>query len=835
MDASGADNGTSWTDAYVSLQTAIDNAASGDQIWVAEGIYTPGVTSSDTFTLTAGVEIYGGFAGGEGLLSERDFEAHETVLSGDLGGAVFSYHVVTGSSSSTGAVLDGFTVRAGNASGGSTEDQKGGGIYNTGTPRLANLLVTANSAALGGGGMYNDTASPVLVNVTFFDNDTNGSGGAIYNESSNPKIYSASFLANSASNGGAVYNDFSSPEIVSAMFRANTATNGGAIYNTNSSAMNLVNASLSGNSAGTGGGIFNTGFSNPNVRNSILWGNFASEGPQIRVNSGSFGLQQSLIEGGCPPLVGCTGTTLTLDPLFVDPDGTDNIPGTLDDNLRLQFSSPAIDAGNNNLVPLDAQDIDQDGNTSERIPFDRDQRERFIEIIFASDTGVGTPPFVDLGAFEARVVHVKSGLSGPEDGKSWSSAYHSLSKALRYAAVGDELWVAQGVYTPTYPGDSPTISDTFKIQEGLALYGGFAGSEVSRSLRNPVVYKSILSGDLAGDDVGFSNNLENSMNVVRLINVDESTVLDGFTIQGGNARFYPSPFSHRNYEKLLALLVEEAYAPQDSPTYRYSGGGMYLEQASPRLANLTFFQNYASQGGGVYNKLGTPYFLNCAWVGNQALLGGGLWNINSSPQIVNALFNGNLSEGQGGAMFNISSSPTVINATFSQNNGDTRNEVDPDGDAILNTRPPAGVMSNPIFKNSLFWDNDSQPFRFDEGTTATLEYSLSEVGCPGGATCSNLLNADPLFQDPDGLDNLPGTLDDDLRLKYVSPAVNSGNNSLVPSDLWDLNGNGNTSEPLPYDLLLSSRFKGMQPPLVVDMGALESQPYGLFLPITIRN
>ncbi len=850
--ATGSGNGSSWDNAYTSLQDGLNHAGTDDQIWVAQGIYTPTVETSPgdprsvSFTLVNGVEIYGGFSGEESLLNQRDLETYETILSGDLNGDDDGlnnrnencYHVVSsGTGIAEDTVLDGFTIRNGNSNG------SGGGVYNnSGSPWMANLLITSNTAIIKGGGMYNYSSEPVLFNVKFYANISNSSGGAMYNQNSDPYVASGAFFGNTAQNGAGIYNENSHPSLMNCLFSGNIATNGGGIYNASSSILNVVNATFSHNLASNGGGIYNDN-SVSTVRNSILWGNSSG---QITHISGSFNLQQSLIQNDCPTGVICAPRIITTDPFFVDPDGPDNTFGTLDDNLHLKFSSPAIDAGDNLKVEADYKDLNENGNTAEKVPFDLDQRPRFVDIVFVTDYGVGSSPFVDIGAIETRVVYVKTNTSGDDDGRNWANAYRTLSKALEYSIGGDELWVAQGVYTPTLPGASTTLSDTFKIKQGLVLYAGFTGNEISRAQRNPRSHITTLSGDLDGDDDGFSNNGDNCYHVVTMTNVDSSTILDGFTIQGGNATEREASAQQATFLEGLdspwLMFVSDRFqpAPDDhapvdvDPILQYRGGGMYLNRSSPLLIGLSFIKNYGLNGGGLYNYFSDPIMINCTWIENKAENGAGLRTNNSYPLIVNALFLGNKAALNGGGIWNSCGSPTIINSTFYYNT--VENLSVNRGDAIVSDRfGCAETVSHPELTNTIMWNNGLIPIRLNDGSEIDFNYSLLEFGCPtGGATCSNLLSSDPLFFDPIGPDLIPGTLDDDLHLAIGSPAMDTGDNAAVPDDLFDIDENNISAEKLPYDLLYHPRFQGVNVPPIVDRGAYETRPKSIFLPVIMR-
>jgi hypothetical protein len=153
--AEGAGDGSNWTDAFSSLSSALLQAQSGDQIWVAAGTYRVGVSRADTFQLKEGVEIFGGFVGNEDrahfLLSQRDIVVHETVLEGDIGVSGSSdniFHIVTAANVTRAAVIDGVTIVNGNASGLTLMQQDvGGGLFIVhASPTIRHCLIRDNQA-----------------------------------------------------------------------------------------------------------------------------------------------------------------------------------------------------------------------------------------------------------------------------------------------------------------------------------------------------------------------------------------------------------------------------------------------------------------------------------------------------------------------------------------------------------------------------------------------------------------------------------------------------------------------------------------------------------------
>jgi hypothetical protein len=392
----GAGTGTSWADAYrgpTALTAAIAASVSGDEIWVRAGTYKPSSTGSRTasFVMRTGVGIYGGFAGTESQRDQRNIAANETILSGDLLGndttstttfSENSYHVVLGSSVASTAVLDGFTIRAGNANLASSDNDKGGGILvlTSGQPTVRNCRFIANRCTFGGGAGYIFGAGGTFTRCEFIDNVGGSYGGAFDCNNTNVTWESCLFRNNTASRAGAIESFGSSQSrVTNCVFVANRATGssgGAAMWIGTSSQVTMRNCTVYANVATTlAGGIINTSGTST-VANCIFWANTGPGGTtaanQITNSGGTTTVTYTIVQGGF------TGTgNLNSDPQFVDAASGD---------YRLQAASPALDSGANASVPS--------GVTT-----DMAANPRFVDSP-AADTGSGTGPIVDRGAFE---------------------------------------------------------------------------------------------------------------------------------------------------------------------------------------------------------------------------------------------------------------------------------------------------------------------------------------------------------------------------------------------------------------------------------------------------
>ncbi len=470
------------------------------------------------------------------------------------------------------------------------------------------------------------------------------------------------------------------------------------------------------------------------------------------------------------------------------------------------------------------------------------------------------------------VIYVDADAVGAGNGTSWNDAFPDVQTALGIAGPNDDLWVAEGVYFPTVGGDREA---TFQLLNGVALYGGFDGTETTLSERDWVSNETILSGDLGTPGVA----TDNSYHVVTGSGTDQTAQVDGFTVtaayangvfprnRGGGMRniagsptvrhcvfrentslrspdsrdgFGAGMFNENGSNPLIEdVRFEHNYTSgagaglsnrvNSSPTLRrvvflenvadLQSGGMGNESnSSPLMVDVQFIRNVSNGwSGGLDNYDGSsPTLINVVFLGNVcANYGGGMTNdTNANATLTNVLFVGNVAHnlaatnGVGaGGLQNNGSSPTLVGVTFVENEA-------PDGADGFGHRD-SGTST---LRDVIFWGNGDE--LVDEaGGGIDISHAVVEGGFAGGTA---ILDANPEFVTlpTPGPDGEWGTMDDDfgdLHLRVGSPALDAGDASHLPADFGDLDGDSDTSEPIPFDLDGNTRVVAAD----LDLGAFE--------------
>lgn len=492
------------------------------------------------------------------------------------------------------------------------------------------------------------------------------------------------------------------------------------------------------------------------------------------------------------------------------------------------------------------------------------------------------------------VIFVDADATGANNGASWNDAFTDLHLALQTAQFGAEVWVAEGIYKPVVPANPPAVTvqergRSFRVLDGVSVFGGFSGTETLRDERDIAAHVTFLSGDLLGNDnetidINEPTRADNTFRIVKMGDIDlgpvgELTVLDGFTITGGNAN--PPDFISDNAGAGVNVIgftnatskpmIRNVIFVANSAVF---GGGLGCFVASPSLQNVAFTNNSASQdgggmstftcsatlrgvifrdnaagdlgggminnrgsstlfgvsfvgntaefGGGVYNLKDVSLFVNTFFASNEALAGGGMYNDESNPDVMNSVFSGNRALDNtlrgGGGMYNFRGIPFVTNSVFYGNI--SANE----GGAIFNN------TSDPFLLNSILWDNQSAGQEneiFDGGIAGSSTFvaaSIVDGGVPASAIngAGNLIG-NPFFVNPSGADNIPGTLDDNFRLSPTSPAIDTGEIQFLLFDVLDLDDDGDIGETIPVDFDGNARIFNQTGLALarVDMGAYE--------------
>ncbi|MFI5379487.1 MAG: choice-of-anchor Q domain-containing protein, partial [Tepidisphaerales bacterium] len=608
--------------------------------------------------MKTGVGIYGGYAGyGAADPNARDVVAYPSILSGDIGTAGSntdnSYHVVVGSGTDKTAVLDGFSIVAGNANGSSPNDSGGGMINISGSPTLANCSFSGNSASYVGGAISDDYSSPTVTNCTFTRNTAASSGGGMSNyHTCSPTLIDCVFAGNSAGNattgwGGGINNTYdASPSLVNCVFVGNSAVSiGGGMWTdamTTSpplAAPTVTNCTFIANSAAVGGALANSR-DLLTVTNSILWGNSAPNASQLYQDGGTANVSYSDVQGGY-----YAGThIINTDPLFVrNPSpGTDGKWGTVDDdygNLRLRLNSPAIDAGKNGAVPA--------GVTT-----DLAGTSRFLDIPTIPNTGLGTSPLVDMGAFESSpadtggpyVLDLLQNSSITLNGSGVSGVPGALAYAWEWTGDGqfDDATGPNPVFDAAgMPGSTRTIAlrvtdaaqnsivSTTTLTIIAPIYvdtratGANNGTSWANAFRD---LKTALGQAVAGRGIAVAAGTYKPTTTT-----DRNATFqlkNGVSVFGGYAGYgAANPYARdcTLYPSILSGDIGTINLKTDNSYHVVTGSGT---DATAILDGFAISGGYANDSGsGMYNSAGSPTINNCIFKDNTASAnGGGMYN-----------------------------------------------------------------------------------------------------------------------------------------------------------------------------------------------------------------
>ncbi|MCK5802808.1 MAG: fibronectin type III domain-containing protein, partial [Lentisphaeria bacterium] len=553
----------------------------------------------------------------------------------------------------------------GNSANGAGEGGLGGAMdnYENCSPTITNCTFINNMGWYGGAIQNYYDSNPAITDCTFSGNSA-GVGGDVRGDEG----------GGGDGAGGGVYNEESSPTLTNCVFIDNMAWNGGAIHNNNGSDPTLINCTITGNFAEYGGGIYNV-VSGPVLANCILWGNFADYGSNVYNDSSTPGFLHCIVEGsgagrggnldedplfvddqnpdgadgiprtdddglrllGGSPAIDA-GTDAGVPP--TDITGADRILPT-DIGAYESFlpnTPPDFTAVAQNAVAIDLDWTDSDRETGYTIERSANGTTGWAAVATPAadatthtDTGLapdttyyyrinasnddGDSAWSDvadattdpLSPDGAGIIYVNIVTMGAGDGSSWANATSLFQDAIDTLGV-IQVWVAAGTY---YPTDDLDRTISFQLRNGVAVYGGFEGTETELEARDPEVNPTILSGDIGAPDANSYHVIYNpdlfgggEIDQFRgdASGIDETAVLDGFTITAG--------------------LADGIGDMGDV------GGGILNENASPTIANCAVVGNTADEvGGGVFNVGSSPTFTNCTIGGNTTGdAGGGIYN-----------------------------------------------------------------------------------------------------------------------------------------------------------------------------------------------------------------
>jgi len=393
----------------------------------------------------------------------------------------------------------------------------------------------------------------------------------------------------------------------------------------------------------------------------------------------------------------------------------------LPDDESIDVDTESFDEEIEDFEPCTEDDVNFDEEITDEEITDEDITDEEID----EETDEETDEEITDEDVDENVIYVNINAEGLNNGTSWENAFTCFHAAIDSAKAGQQIWVAKGTY---HPIDCPNLYESceprerhFTMKAGVAIYGGFNGTENDLSLRDYENNLTILSGDFNNNDVWdsvaeeWNGREENAYHVFyndgwffHGTTLDENAILDGFIIRGGTADGDDWPHE--------------------------DGGGIRndTDKSNPLIRNCAFYGNVAKSGGGaIYNHEGaSPKIESCTFTKNSATIGGAVKNFESSAWIIDSNFLGNKAGTIGGAVSSEDSNITITNSMFKNNSANESGGaiVIRDGGTPLiensrfenNSAKNGGAITNLTdemltVKNSFFYNNSATGLSLPDG------------------------------------------------------------------------------------------------------------------------
>lgn len=764
-DATGANTGNSWRDAFTTVQEALVAAQSGDQVWVAEGKYTPASSDRNAyFQVPAEVSVYGGFVGNEYYPSTRSISNHETILSGDLNNND-SYASLPGTNMAENSlnivrhganvVFDGLVIEGGNAN--NTFDlstPRGAGIYSGANAlTLRNSIVRNNYSADRSGGWHTEASGTLTIeNTQFLRNIAASSGGAMRNEQANLILKGVTFAYNQADGGGGagIYQQAGNITLTQTTFDHNQAngSGGAGIYNPGPGSITGTQVTFSHNQANGGGGA----------------GILQSSNGVLTITQGTFSHNQANGGGGGGVRVTASSSTTAklTDVTFTHNQATGaGGSGLYLSNVNLQIEKATVSNNNHSLGAI----------------------------------------YISNGNFSGQDMTVNNNTATSPGGALNISGSLNLNRAQfsqnTSASVGGAIYHSNN--QPLTLNQTNFLNNSTTGGPGGAVYTSANTLTVSNSRFENNTTNSNGGGIYKGSgDPSGVNQLSN----VRFVGNTAVSPGGGAYLSGGSLALQQVQFNDNssssnggglNFSGTTATLTDVRF--ENNSAVSPGGGANMTLSGALTSTNTRWFNNSSDDtGGGLHlSAQGDITLERSYFIGNTAGdPGGGLFlsgNNSHTATLTHGVFHNNsstgVSSGYGGGLYAMSIPLTLNHITFGENQATVSGDA-----AYLN-------VPSTTLRNSIVWDAEANPLH-QSSTLLTSLYSvvrdLSTYTLEAASTGNG--DQDPLFVNANnalGNDNTMGTGDDGLALQAGSPALNLDISGVVlfPTDILRRNRSGN--------------------------------------------